>query len=61
MSKRWNKFSRKIRFETGAISEEENACEAGKRAAASTRAWLLNNYILLDLDDKPGRIKWPMG
>jgi len=32
-----------------------NACEAGKRAAAYTRSWLLNNYVFLDLDDKTGK------
>src|SRR5512136_599909 len=32
-----------------------NACEAGKRAAAYTRSWLLNNYVFLDLDDETGQ------
>jgi len=32
-----------------------DACEAGKRAAAYTRSWLLNNYVFLDLDDKTGK------
>ena len=31
------------------------ACEAGKKASAYTRAWLLSNYIFLDLDDKTGK------
>ena len=30
------------------------ACEAGKKASAYTRTWLLSNYIFLDLDDKTG-------
>ena len=35
------------------------ACEAGKKASAYTRAWLLSNYIFLDLDDKTGTDGWP--
>ena len=31
------------------------ACEAGKNASAYTRAWLLSNYVFLDLDDKTGK------
>ena len=31
------------------------ACEAGKKASAYTRTWLLSNYIFLDLDDKTGK------
>ena len=31
------------------------ACEAGKKASAYTRTWLLSNYVFLDLDDKTGR------
>jgi micrococcal nuclease len=31
------------------------ACEAGKKASAYTRAWLLNNFVFLDLDDKTGK------
>ena len=31
------------------------ACEAGKKASADTRTWLLSNYIFLDLDDKTGK------
>ena len=31
------------------------ACEAGKKASAYTRTWLLSNYVFLDLDDKTGK------
>ena len=31
------------------------ACEAGKKAAAYTRSWLLNNFIFIDLDNKTGK------
>jgi len=31
------------------------ACQAGKDATNYTRAWLLSNYIFLDLDDKTGK------
>jgi micrococcal nuclease len=31
------------------------ACEAGKKASAYTRSWLLSTYIFLDLDDKTGK------
>jgi endonuclease YncB( thermonuclease family) len=31
------------------------ACEAGKKASAYTRSWLLNNFVFLDLDDKTGK------
>ena len=31
------------------------ACEAGKKASAYTRSWLLGTYIFLDLDDKAGK------
>jgi len=31
------------------------ACEAGKKASAYTKTWLLSNYIFLDLDDKTGK------
>ncbi len=31
------------------------ACQAGKEATNYTRAWLLSNYIFLDLDDKTGK------
>lgn len=31
------------------------ACEEGKRAAAYTRSWLLNNFVFLDLDNKTGK------
>jgi len=31
------------------------ACEAGKKASAYTRSWLLSNYVFLDLDDKTGK------
>lgn len=31
------------------------ACQAGKEATNYTRAWLLNSYVFLDLDDKTGK------
>jgi micrococcal nuclease len=31
------------------------ACEAGKKASAYTRSWLLSNFVSLDLDDKTGK------
>jgi micrococcal nuclease len=31
------------------------ACEAGRNASAYTRAWLLSNYVFLDLDNKTGK------
>jgi endonuclease YncB( thermonuclease family) len=31
------------------------ACEAGKKASAYTQAWLLNNFVFLDLDNKTGK------
>ena len=31
------------------------ACEAGKKASAYTKTWLLSNYIFLDLDDTTGK------
>ena len=31
------------------------ACEAGKKASAYTKAWLLGKMISLDLDDKTGK------
>jgi len=31
------------------------ACEAGKKASAYTRSWLLSTYIFLDLDNKTGK------
>ena len=31
------------------------ACEAGKKASAYTKAWLLGKMITLDLDDKTGK------
>jgi endonuclease YncB( thermonuclease family) len=31
------------------------ACEAGKKASAYTRSWLLNNFIFLDLDDETSK------
>jgi endonuclease YncB( thermonuclease family) len=31
------------------------ACEAGNNASAYTRAWLLSNYVFLDLDDKTSK------
>jgi micrococcal nuclease len=31
------------------------ACEAGKKASAYTRTWLMSNYVFLDLDDKTGK------
>ena len=31
------------------------ACEAGKKASAYTKTWLLSNYIFLDLDNKTGK------
>jgi micrococcal nuclease len=31
------------------------ACEAGKKASAYTRTWLMNNFVSLDLDDKTGK------
>jgi micrococcal nuclease len=34
------------------------ACEAGKKASAYTRTWLLSNYIFLDLDDKDQYGRW---
>ena len=32
-----------------------NACEAGKKASAYTKSWLLSTYVFLDLDDKTGK------
>ena len=32
-----------------------NACEAGKKASAYTKTWLLNTFVSLDLDDKTGK------
>ena len=34
------------------------ASEAGKKASAYTRTWLLSNYIFLDLDDKDQYGRW---
>lgn len=34
------------------------ACEAGKKASAYTRSWLLSNYVFLDLDDKTGQDRY---
>jgi micrococcal nuclease len=31
------------------------ACEAGKKASAYTKAWLLGKMVSLDLDDKTGK------
>jgi micrococcal nuclease len=31
------------------------ACEAGKKASAYTKTWLLNTFVSLDLDDKTGK------
>jgi micrococcal nuclease len=31
------------------------ACEAGKKASAYTKKWLLNTFVSLDLDDKTGK------
>ena len=31
------------------------ACEAGKKASAYTKTWLLNTYVSLDLDNKTGQ------
>lgn len=31
------------------------ACEAGKKASAYTRSWLLGTNVFLDLDDKTGK------
>ena len=31
------------------------ACEAGKKASAYTRTWLLNTFVSLDLDNKTGK------
>ena len=31
------------------------ACEAGKKASAYTKAWLLGRIVSLDLDDKTGK------
>jgi micrococcal nuclease len=31
------------------------ACEAGEKAAAYTRTWLLSTYVFLDMDDKTGK------
>jgi len=36
----------------------QEACEAGKIAAAYTRSWLLNNFVSLDLDDNNGQDKY---
>ena len=33
------------------------ACEAGKKASAYTKAWLLGKMVSLDLDDKTGKVK----
>ena len=34
------------------------ACEAGKKASAYTRSWLLSTYVFLDLDDKTGKDRY---
>ena len=31
------------------------ACEAGKKASAYARSWLLNTFVFLDLDNKTGK------
>ena len=31
------------------------ACEAGKKASAYTKTWLLNTFVSLDLDNKTGK------
>ncbi len=33
------------------------ACEAGKKASAYTKKWLLGRTVSLDLDDKTGKVK----
>jgi len=35
-----------------------NACEAGKKASAYTKSWLLSTYVFLDLDDKTGKDRY---
>jgi len=34
------------------------ACEAGKKASAYPRSWLLSTYIFLDLDDQTGKVEY---
>ena len=34
------------------------ACEAGKKASAYTKSWLLSTYVFLDLDDKTGKDRY---
>ena len=48
-----------IRIRLADIDTQETrgakACEAGKKASAYTRTWLLSNYVFLDLDDETGK------
>jgi len=34
------------------------ACEAGKKASAYTKSWLLSTYVFLDLDNKTGKDRY---